>query len=369
LNAIKDSEFPWMRDVTKNAPQQAIKNLGRAYSKYFAAIRMAQKDALPRRTVRKPTFKRKGRRDSFRADSGPERSRLNGVRTNGRRIKLPRIGWIRMREALRFEGRILSVTVSRQADRWYAAVAVEVAHIVPLRTDTSIAGCDLGITTFATIANDQECTKILAPRPLHRLVGRVRRLSKSLSRKVCGSRNRRKAKTKLARLHARISDIRTDALHKLTTRLVRSFRVVGIEDINVCGILRNRHVAFALSDLAFGEFRRQLTYKAMMRGSTVVVVDRWFPSSKICSVCSTKNAHLRFGAACWACAECKTEHDRDENAARNLFHAASSAVSACGAKGAGSASKPNETSRAEAGRFAKADRNGQEIVGSTSGLG
>lgn len=186
LNAIKNSEFPWMREVTKNAPQQAIKNLGRAYSNYLAAIRSAQNGALHGRTARKPKFKRKGRHDSFRADSGPERSRPNGVRTNGCRIRLPRIGWIRMREAVRFKGRILSVTVSRQAGRWYAAVAVEVAHAVPLRADTSAAGCDLGITTFATIADGQDCTKISAPRPLRRLAARLRRLNKSLSRKLIG---------------------------------------------------------------------------------------------------------------------------------------------------------------------------------------
>ncbi len=328
-----------MREVTKNAPQQAIKNLGRAYSNYFADIRMAQDGKLPWRSVRKPKLKRKGLRDSFRADSGPERSRPNGVPTEGRRIRLPRVGWIRMREAVRFDGRILSITVSRQADRWYAAVAVEVAHIVPCRTDTAIAGCDLGITTFATVADGQNCTKILAPKPLRRLIGRLRRLNRSLSRKVKGSCNRRKAKTKLARLHARIGDIRTDALHQLTTRLVRSFRVVGIEDINVAGLLRNRHLSLAISDLGWGEFRRQLLYKAKMQGGAVVVADRWFPSSRICSSCSSRYKDLRFGVRRWTCAACKSEHDRDENAAQNLFHAASSAVSACGANGSGSTVK------------------------------
>jgi putative transposase len=337
LNAIKDEQFPWMREVTKCAPQHAIKNLGNAYTNFFADIRRARAGELSWRRVRKPRFKRKGIRDSFRADNGPERNCVR-VRTDGKRIKLPKVGWIKMREAVRFDGRILSVTISREADRWYASVVVEIDWRPPLRTDDQIAGCDLGVRVLATIADSCGIRKEYAPRPLRRLAGKLRRLNRSLSRKVKGSRNREKAKAKLTRLHVRIADIRRDALHKLTTRLVRDYRVIGIEDLYVLGMIANRYLSRAISDLGLGEFRRQLEYKAGLRGSTVIVVDKWFPSSKLCSKCHILNTSLSFGEAQWQCHECHVWHDRDENAADNLRLAAGSAVTACGANGAGSAS-------------------------------
>ena len=272
----------------------------------------------------------------FRMYHGPEKNRPNAVKIDGNRIKLPRVGWVKMREALRFDGRVLSVVVSRQADRWYASVAVEFEHEVPERQDNAIAGCDLGIRVFATMFDGRDFRKDLAPKPLRWLLGRVRKLSRSLSRKTRGSRNQAKAKTKLARLNAHIADARLDALHRVTTSLVRDYRIIGIEDLNVAGMLANRHLARAVGDIGFGEFRRQLGYKSAMYGSTVIAVDRWFPSSKLCSSCGWINEALQLGISHWSCSACGIEHDRDENAARNLYSAASSAVAACGAGGAGS---------------------------------
>lgn len=184
------------------------------------------------------------------------------------------------------------------------------------------------------------------------------------TRKRPGSRNREKAKTKLARLHARVRDVRSDLLHKVTTTLVRTYDVIGIEDLNPRGMLGNRCVALSLSDAAFGELRRQLVYKASMHGALIYVADRWYPSSKRCSACGSVDARIVFGVACWTCARCGSMHDRDENAARNLYLAASSAVKACGAEGAGQPMTVGETVRDEAGRSARAGRNGQEVAGS-----
>ncbi|MDB5042373.1 MAG: transposase, partial [Candidatus Eremiobacteraeota bacterium] len=183
--------------------------------------------------------------------------------------------------------------------------------------------------------------KINAPKPLRRYLQKLKRLSRSLSRKQRGSRNRAKAKTKLARLHRRVADIRVDALHQLTSSLTR-YRTIVIEDLTVGGMLANRNLSRAIADVGFFEFRRQLQYKAAMAGSTIVVADRWFPSSKLCSTCCVKNDHLPLAERTWTCVSCGTFHDRDVNAARNLArYAESSPASACGAEGTGRDDAPS----------------------------
>jgi putative transposase len=336
LNAIKIDQFPWMTEVTKNAPQQAIKNLGRAYKQYFENLERAQEGTLSWRRVGRPQFKRKGHsRDAFRADSGPEKNRPDGVRVNGKRIKLPKAGWVRMREALRFRGRIMSVVVSRRGGRWYASVTVEVDPPAPVRNDCSAAGCDLGLSVFATIFDGSNIVTEPGRKPLRGLTKRLARLNRAMHRKKKGSRNWVKAKTKLAHLHAHVSDARADALHKLTSRLVRDYRYIGVEDLNPAALARNKHIARSVHDQAFAEFRRHLTYKARLFGATIVLVDRWFPSSKRCSACGTVNGEMSWGVKHWQCRMCGVGHQRDENAARNLYTAASSAVAACGANGSG----------------------------------
>lgn len=337
LNAIKGEQFPWMREVTKNAPQQAIKNLGRAYANFFDDLKKYRRNELPWKRVRVPKFKKKGKtRECFRADSGPDKNHPDAVQTDGKRVKLPCIGWVRMREEVRFAGRILSVIISRHADAWYASFSIEVEYEPEVRTDNTVVGVDLGITALATLSD--RTPKTPAPKPLRRYLNKLKRLSRSLARKQRGSRNRAKAKTKLARLHRRIADIRADVLHKLTTNLTR-YRTVVMEDLNVAGMLANRRLSRAISDVGFFEFRRQLDYKAIMAGSTVVVADRWFPSSKRCSVCGVKNENLTLSERFWTCASCGTSHDRDVNAAVNLARYPESwAGSACGAEGTGDGS-------------------------------
>lgn len=188
------------------------------------------------------------------------------------------------------------------------------------------------IKTLATLSTGE---KVEGPKAHKRLLDRVRRLSRSLSRKKKGSANRYKANKKLARLHARMANIRTDALHKLTTGLVLNNTVIGIENLNVRGMASNHSLARHVMDQSFHEFRRQLEYKAHWYGTTIVVADRWFPSSKLCSSCGA--IALVLGISKWTC-DCGVHHDRDENAAINLERlAASSAVSACGPGGSGAA--------------------------------
>ena len=319
LNALKREQFPWMLEVTKCAPQLAIKQLGVAFKNFFA------------KRAKYPNFRRKGVHDRFSLSN--DQFAVDGVR-----LRIPNLGWVRMRESLRFTGKIMSATVSRVADRWFVSITVETQSIpVAQAENQSAVGVDLGIAALATLSTGEV---VPGPKAHKALLGRLQRLSRSLSRKVKGSANRRRAKAKLGRLHRRISDIRKDALHKLTTAVTRRFHTIGIEDLNVRGMVKNRPLARAVSDMGFFELRRQLEYKAAQRGGIVVVADRWYPSSKTCSACGHKLSELPLAVRQWSCPACGADHDRDVNAAINLRNlAVSSTVSVCGEEGAGSARK------------------------------
>lgn len=316
LNAIKREQFPWMMAVTKNAPQMAIIQLGKAFQNFFAG------------RARYPQFRKKGVHDRFTLTN--DQFNLDGCR-----IRIPNLGWVRMREALRFSGKILSATVSRVAGRWFVSIAVDTdddSHL-PKAENQGAVGVDLGVAALATLSTGES---IDGPKPHEALLGRLKRLSRSLSRKQKGSVNRKKAKGKLAKLHARIVAIRSDALHQLTTSLTRRFHTIGIEDLNVRGMVQNRHLARSIADMGFFEFRRQLEYKAAMRGGQIVVAARFYPSSKTCSCCGHKLETLPLAVREWTCQACGTRHDRDMNAAINLKNmAVSSTVSACGEEGSG----------------------------------
>jgi putative transposase len=335
LNAIKAEQFPWMAEVTKNAPQQAIRNLGKAYANFFNDLKKYRRGEIDWKRVRVPKFKKKGRHDSFRADNGSDNKHPNAVQVNGKLVRLPVIGWVKMREEVRFAGQILSVTISRQGDAWFASFCIDVSYEVDPHIETPTVGVDLGVLRLATVSDGTTCP---ASHPLRRYLGKLKRLSRALSRKKLGSRNRAKAKTKLARLHRRIGDIRADLLHKLTTSLTQHCTVV-IEDLNVRGMLANRSLSRAIADVGFFEFRRQLEYKAKMADTTVIVADPWYPSSKLCSKCDVKNDTLSLSERKWTCPSCSTTHDRELNAAVNLArYPESSPGAAHGAEGADAAS-------------------------------
>ena len=329
LNAIKREQFPWMLEVTKNAPQMAIIQLGQAFNNFFAG------------RAKYPQFKKKGKsRDSFTLTN--DQFSLDDCR-----IRIPNLGLVRMRETLRFSGKILSATISRTADQWFASITVDIDsnHLPPAENQGTV-GVDLGVSALAMLSTGE---KVVGAKPHKALLSRLKHLSRSLSRKVKGdtlnlskgSANYHKAKQKLAKLHACIANIRKDSLHKLTTNLTRRFHTIGIEDLNVSGMVKNRHLSRTISDMGFFEFRRQLEYKAAMRGSVVVVADRFFASSKTCSACGEKIDKLPLSVRQWECPCCGESHDRDVNAAINLAnYAVSYTVSACGGEGSGSRCKP-----------------------------
>lgn len=310
FNKIKREQYPFVMEVTKCAPQQAIRNLGIAFKRFFDG-----KGQYPR-------FHRKGVNDSFYLSN--DAIKLNETRD---KIYIPKLGWVRMAERLRFTGKIMSATVSRVADKWFVSISVGIS-VVPKQTENqSPIGVDLGVSALATTSDGEVFT---SSKPLRLLQKQLRRLSKSLSRKIKKSKNWFKAKTKLARLHARIANIRKDCLHKLTTYLVKNYGLIAIEDLNVKGMLANHKLARAIVDMGFHEFKRQLSYKAAMHGVKLVVVDRWFPSSKLCSCCGHKMENMPLSVRQWQCPQCFTPHDRDVNAACNLrdyaVHAVSSTV-------------------------------------------
>jgi putative transposase len=325
FNAIKYQRFPWIADIHRDAHAQPFAYLGKAWQRFFLDLKAGK-------AANAPQFKRKGRcQDSFYVAN-------DKFSVAGETIRLPLVGQVRMREALRHEGKILGATVSRSGDRWFVSIQVEVVNrqYYRKRMDNGVVGIDLGLTAAATLSTGES---IEAPKPLKASLRRLRIHSRRLSRKLEAAKaaryaihgphlpgrrrlpvthNRQKCSRTLARLHARIANVRADFTHKLTTRLCRENQAVVIEDLNVRGMLANEKLARAISDVGFGQFRTQMTYKAKRYGTNLILADRFYPSSRVCSVCGWRNQTLALKDREWTCGECGTHHDRDINAALNL---------------------------------------------------
>ena len=324
---------PWLRAIHRDAHAQPFANLAKAWSRYVEQRRAGQPAYAPR-------FKKKGRSaKSFYIAN-------DKFRIEGRSAVLPKVGRVALREALRWDGKIMGASVSREAGHWYLAVQVDVPDHLAWRrcTGDAVTGVDLGVTSAATLSSGE---KIAAPRPLKAALRRLRIRSRRQSRKLeaakaaagivgrivkgtrlPASKNRTKGALALARLQARIARVRRDFTHKLTTRLCRENQALAIEDLNVRGMLANARLARAIADVGFYEFRRQLTYKSGRYGTQIVLADRWYPSSKLCSGCGTRNAELALGDRTWTCPGCGARHDRDVNAAINLQRLATGALAA-----------------------------------------
>lgn len=314
---------PWLRTMHRDSHSQPFAHLAQAWSRYFGQIK-AGVQAYP------PRFKKKGRcpesfyvaNDKFRLDDAC--------------IVLPKLGRVKLREALRFEGKIMGATVLREVDHWYVSVQVDVPQQQAncQRTGDGICGVDLGISAAATLDSGEQ---IVSPRPLKAALRRLRIRSRRANRKLAASRkaagipgaihagahlpisnNRMKDNRRLASLHARIAAVRCDFTNKLTTRLCRENQTVVVEDLCVKGMLRNATLARSISDIGFGRIRAQLAYKSERYGTVVIVADRWFPSSKLCSACGFKHTGLVLSERYWTCEACGARHQRDHNAAINL---------------------------------------------------
>lgn len=297
LNALKKTEFPWMYELSKCVPQEALRNLDTAYKRFFKG------------QGKFPCFKKR--------KSGSGSFRLTGqLGIVANRAKLPRLGRIRMKEvpAIPESARILSCTVSQHAYRWFVSFQVEEDIEVPEIQGPSI-GVDLGIKMLATLSDGTEYEN---PKALRRSQKKLKRLQQALSRSQKGSKRRQVKKRKLAAAHFKVACQRKDAIHKMTTEIAKNYGSIGIEDLNVSGMVKNHRLARAVSDASFGEIRRQLEYKALWYGAEVVVHDRFFPSSKTCSSCGVVKEKLTLDERTFTCEDCGFQCDRDLNAAMNL---------------------------------------------------
>ena len=284
FNALRRVQFPWTYDVHRDATAQPFADLQQAFVNFWQGH------------TNYPTFKKKGRcRDSFYVAN-------DKFHLAGKSVTLPKVGAVKMREALRFNGKILSATVSREAERWAISIQVELPEdYCRKRTANGHVGVDLGISHLATLSTGEV---VDGPKPLKRALRKLKRANRTLHRRQKGSANRRKAHQRVAKIHARISHVRNDALHQLTSTLCRENQAISIEDLHVQGMIKNKHLSRAISDMGWGECRRQLAYKAPLFGGQLNIIGRFEPSSKMCHRCKTVKQVLSLGERLFVCNAC-----------------------------------------------------------------
>ena len=292
-------EFPWYYEVSKCAPQYALRQLAEAWKQAFKKVKQP------------PRFKKKGRSDSFTVDGS--------LSVDYYRVKVPVIGWLKTYERLPVHQKPKSFTISRTADRWFVSWKIEIQSTNTVKS-VDVVGVDLGIKLLATLSTGKVFDGAKSYRKHEQKLSRLQWLNRH---KVKGSSNWKKAQIENSRLHRKIANIRKDTLHRLTSYLAKNHSKIGIEDLNVSGMLANHKLAKSISDMGFYEFRRQLEYKCELYGSELVVVDRWFASSKTCSNCETKKETLSLTQRVFHCNHCGFEADRDLNASINLEKAVS----------------------------------------------
>lgn len=321
LNAIKATDFPWMYEVSKCAPQESLRDLDKAYKSFFDG------------KAKFPNFKNKKK--------GLGSFRLTGcIRVEQGRIKLPRIGWLRLKEKdyLPIDAKMNSVTVKERSGRWF--VSVQVQEEIQDKTNNGAAiGIDLGLKVFLATSDGEF---VDSPRYLAKSIRRLRRTSKSHSRKMEGSNNRKKSAKRLANIHYKISCQRSDFLHKTSSTLTKTNSVIVVESLNISGMVKNRSLSRSISDAGWSEFVRMLEYKSSWSGGQVLRADRFFPSTKTCSGCGHVKSEIKLSERVYLCDMCGLEVDRDTNAARNLLNlytGSSSGIKACGDLPLGESSK------------------------------
>jgi putative transposase len=305
FNEIRREQFPWTWEVTKNASDQPFLELGKAFTAFFAG------------RARRPRFKSKKR-------SKPSFYLANDQFELGdHRIWVPKLGWVNMAENLRFQGKMTGARITKTADWWFVSIQVEMPDEIPVKKEASV-GIDVGLNRLATLSTGEGVENQAF---LKTALGKLRRANKRLHRRKLGSKNRERARRQVARLHYRISCLRDDLLHKLTTQLANCYGLIGMEDLNLKGLLKNRKLARSFSDAALGKLLSLLTSKMEQRGGQVIKVDRFFPSSKTCHGCGWKWEDMQLSDRVFLCQNPKcawyqVEQDRDHNASLNILHEA-----------------------------------------------
>lgn len=331
LNALKETEFPWMYEVSKCAPQEALRNLDKAYANFFIRVKLLKEGKLKGK-VGFPKFKSKKK--------GLGNFRLTGSIFVGEgSVQLPRLGKIRLKEKNYLPSvgvKINSATVSEHAGRWFVSLSVE-EEIKPLTGEAPPIGVDLGVNHMAVCSDSSIYEN---PKALRKRLKKLARVQRKISRQKKGSKRREVTRLQIAKLHFRISNIRKDAIHKATSEIVAKSKpqklrpsACVIEDLNVAGMLKNRRLSRAIADVSFGELRRQLSYKCSWHGVKLIVADRFFASSKTCSRCGEIKQTLELSEREYVCAVCGIRRDRDLNAALNLQKLAGSFSESINARG------------------------------------
>ena len=297
LPALK-KELPWLKETNSQVLQFSLKCLQTAYNNFFA------------KRAKFPRFHAKKRKQAFTV---PQH-----VSVDDGKLYFPKFNeGVKVRLYRKIEGTIRHATVSKNcAGQFFVSILVE-REIKPLRKSKKEVGIDLGITTLAMPSSGKPFENI---RPYRSLERKLRVLNKDLHRKQKGSKNREKARLKLARLHNKITNIRSDHLHKISRQIIDENQVICLEDLNIKGMLRNRSLAKSISDVSLSELVRQLEYKAVWYGRTIIKIDRWFPSSKMCSACNYVMETLPLDIREWTCPKCGVKHNRDRNAAKNILN-------------------------------------------------
>jgi putative transposase len=310
----KDPDLAFLSEVSSVPLQQALRHQHKAFSAFFE-----KRARYPRLKSRRGRQSAHYTRSAFSMRGGE--LRLAKTSTPLRFVwSWPEVDATTLNPAM--------VIISREPDgRWYVTFTIDSGDPEPLPSAGHAIGVDLGVKDFA-VTSDGE--RIANPRHLERKARNLARYQRRLARRRKGSANRAKAAAKVARAHRKVRNARADFLHRASTRLVRSADTIVIEDLNVSGMVRNRRLARVISDCGWGEFRRQLEYKCARAGRELVVIDRWYPSSKTCSACGHRLTELPLSTRHWTCPGCRTRHDRDINAAKNIL-AAGLAAAACGA--------------------------------------
>src|SRR6266699_3018673 len=302
FNAIRREQFPWTWEVTKNASDQPFLDLGKAFTAFFEG------------KARRPRFKRKKRsKASFYLAN-------DQFELGDHRIWVPKLGWVNMAENLRFKGKVTGARITKTADWWFVSLTVEIPDVLPEKRQAAV-GIDVGLNRLVTLSTGEGYENQAF---LKTTLGKLRQANKRLHRRKLGSANREKARRQVARLHYRITCMRDDVLHKLTTRLADCYGIIGIEDLNLKGLLKNRRLARSFSDAALGKLLSLLTSKVEQRGGQVQKVGRFFPSSKICHSCGWKWEDMQLADRVFlcqnpTCAYHQFEQDRDYNASLNIL--------------------------------------------------